>query len=386
MRVLFLHSCYQEKGGEDSVFRREVELLSQSHDVSVEIFQNRGGWRGALQFFLSVWNVFAAKKLKKKIIEFKPDVVHIHNLHFAVGPIAIRVARKCGVRIVVTLHNYRLLCPSAILLHKNKIFTHSLRTSFPWKAIGKKVYRNSYLQTFWMAFINWFHKKAGTWQMVDRYIVLTEFSKQLFRQSNLQLGSEKMIIKPNFVNDPLDRKLHRTDAFLFVGRLSEEKGISLLLDAFIQSPFDLHIVGDGPLEKKVSDIAAQHYNIQFLGKLAAEEVRQEMLQCTALVFPSICYEGMPMTIIEAFAASTPVIASHLGAMESIIKNEYNGLHFRPSDANNLRKQLETWNSMTEVEKESFRYHAYKTYKSNYTSEKNFHQLTFIYNDVIKCKK
>jgi glycosyltransferase involved in cell wall biosynthesis len=386
LKILFLHTHYQLRGGEDSVFQKEAELLSHSNEVEVIAFRNKSGCSGAIQYFISLWNVFAAEKIRKKIQSFKPDIIHIHNLHFEVGPIVIRTASKYGVSIVVTLHNYRLLCPSATLFHKNQIFTNSIRAPFPWMAIRRKIYRNSYLQTFWLAFIYWFHRKLGTWQMVDKYIVLTDFSKKLFLQSRLHIGSSKFIVKSNFVDEPLNRKLQRKDAFLFVGRLSEEKGIEVLLDAFSKSSLMLRIVGDGPLEKIVKNFATQHSNVLFLGRLNADDVRREMFQCNALVFPSVWFEGMPMTIIEAFATGTPVIASRLGAMESMIEDEFNGLHFKVGEAKELRKKLAEWNAMSEEEKKSYRIHARKTYETYYTPNGNLEQLQTLYKSVIDEKK
>jgi glycosyltransferase involved in cell wall biosynthesis len=386
LKVLIVHTLYQQKGGEDIVFQNELDILSTSNEVNNIVFHNKNGCLGMVQYLLSLWNVFAARKLENKIIEFKPDVIHFHNLHFGAGPLVIRKAKKYGIQVVVTLHNYRLLCPSATLLHKNKIFTHSIQASFPWSAISEKVYRDSLVQTFWLGFINWFHKKVGTWQKVDKYITLTTFSKQIFLQSHLNLRHNKIVVKPNFVHTFTNNTLDRTNVFLFVGRLSEEKGIDCLIISFTSTSFLLRIAGAGPLKGKVEDVASQNRNIRFLGSLNEKEIHAEMLQCTALIFPSICYEGMPMTILEAFASGTPIIASKLGAMESMITDGYNGLHFEAGNINDLKSKLKIWQDLPESQKEEFRKNARRTYEQYYTPEKNKEQLMSIYSSVINQEK
>src|SRR5690606_35711363 len=192
---------------------------SSDLDVEVLTFQNRKGWRGLVQTLWSPWNGRAARRVKRAIEQFHPDIIHIHNLHYAVGPIAIRVAKRLGVPVVMTLHNYRLICPSATLFSHGKLFTDSLHTQFPWRAIGWGVHSHSRFKTFWLAWTTWLHKKLGTWKLVDRYITLTDFAKQVFVGSSFGIPPEKYVTKPNFVaiDDGVDlpSNQQRTGQFLF---------------------------------------------------------------------------------------------------------------------------------------------------------------------------
>src|SRR5690606_36847685 len=120
---------------------------------------------------------------------------------YAAGPLAIRIAKRMGIPVVMTLHNYRLLCPSATLFHNGKVFTESVRASFPWKAVRLGVHSHSMVKTGWLAPTNWLHRRAGTWRMVDRYITLTDFAKQLITGSSLGVAAENFVIKPNFTVD-----------------------------------------------------------------------------------------------------------------------------------------------------------------------------------------
>jgi glycosyltransferase involved in cell wall biosynthesis len=383
MKILLIHTKYQSRGGEDAVFEQEHTLLKEDYNVEKLLFYNRGRIRGAIQFLFSIWNIFSALKVKKKIKEFQPDIVHIHNWHYASGPLIIRAVKKKKIPLVITLHNYRLICPSATLLYNNKVFNNSLCANFPWKAIKNRVYRNSYFQTFWLAVINWIHRKIGTWNKVDKYIVLTEFARNLFISSSLNVSDNKFVVKQNFSESNTKETLtQRNNEFLFIGRLSDEKGIGCLLDVFKKVDYIIHIGGDGPFKQKVINAAPIYPNIRYIGNLNKTEVLENMKKCSILLFPSIWYEGMPMTLIEAFSVGTPVIASNLGAMSSMIKNNYNGLLFEADNSDALAKVLNVWINKSESEKNVIYENAYQSYLDNYTKEKNKKLLEDIYKQAI----
>lgn len=387
MRILIIHSKYQQPGGEDSVVKNENELLTQFHDVDVLHFQNQQGVKGLIQFILSVWNVKASKTIKNRISDFKPDIIHVHNWHFGCGPIVFRTAKKLNIPIVYTLHNYRLLCPSAILMHNERLFLDSLNSNFPWAAVIKKVYRNSFILTFWLAFTIWIHKKFKTWENIDRFLCLTTFAQELYRSSSIAVKPLKFVVKPNFTPIAEEISIKRIpNTFLFVGRLSREKGLQILVDAVIDSDINLHIAGEGPMIKEIEEASQLHSNIKYIGKLNPDEVLREMSSADALIFPSIWFEGMPMTLIESFSVRTPIIASNLGAMSTMIKDGYNGLLFEPGDSNALRGTIEKWSSLNEKEKETMRENCHQDFMTNYTPESNLEQLLTIYSDLINEKK
>jgi glycosyltransferase involved in cell wall biosynthesis len=383
MKILLIHSYYQLSGGEDSVFEQECDLLSTEHEVKKLSFQNKSGLAGALQFIMSIWNIIAARKVRNTVNEFKPDIIHLHNWHFASGPIIIRTARKLGVPIVLTLHNYRLLCPSATLLHKSQIFTNSLKASFPWQAINNKVYRNSSLLTFWLALVIWFHKIIGTWKLVDKYIALTPFAKELLLNSSFYKHVVQVDVKPNFVEQPVRSISAKQVFFVFVGRLSEEKGLRILLDTFKSSQHKLIIIGDGPLAQEVKQACSINQNIEWLGALQKQKVLKILEQATAMIFPSICYEGMPMTILEAFSVGTPIIASKIGAMTSLIDDGCTGYHFETGNSESLLDKINSWQSLTDLQRDNYSNNAMRVYNQNYRPEPNLDKLSTIYRLLLK---
>ncbi|WP_159476914.1 glycosyltransferase family 4 protein [Dyadobacter sp. 3J3] len=386
MKVFLIHTYYSKKGGEDAVFKQELSLLEKVTNVNSQSYQNSTGLKGLILFLKSVWNLRVAKDLKERLLSLRPDIIHIHNWHFATGPLVIRVANSLGIKVILTIHNYRLLCPSATLMHNNKLFLNSVNVSFPWKAVRLKVYRNSSLQTFWLSFIIWFHKKIGTWSMVDQYICLTAFSKNLFHNSSFNIAEEKFSIKPNFVKIPEKFDIERQKHFLFVGRLSEEKGLQMLINTFIKTNLIIKIAGEGPLQKYLLEVASTNKNIIYLGALDSESIQIEMQSCTALVFPSIWYEGMPMTILEAFSLGTPVIASNIGAMATMITPNFNGLHFEVNNEKDLLEKITYWNFLPQITQDVYYSNSYSTFLENYTPEINLQKLLEVYVKVLKVDR
>ena len=387
MKILIIHTHYHFKGGEDAVVEHEIELLKQYYEVEVLYFQNHLGFQGALQFLLSIWNFFSMREVKKKAKEFQPDIIHVHNWHFALGPLFFRAISKLGIPIVHTIHNYRLLCPSAILFHNQNLFTNSLTQRFPWTSIRNKVYRSSRTQTFWVAFTIWLHKKIGTWNKIDTYVCLTPFAVEVFQKSNFGISKERFVIKPNFTtvienSNAIKREKH----YLFIGRLSEEKGLEILIKAFQNTSFKVRIAGDGPLKEKVLKVCEKSTNIIYLGNLSKEKVIEELYKCEALIFPSVWYEGMPMTIIEAFSTSAPVIASRIGAMSSMISDAENGFLFESGNENDLIRTVNKFNLLSSSEKEQIYLNTYHSYQNQYSPKLQKLYFDSIYNKVLKEKK
>ena len=147
MRILLVHNYYQHKGGEDSVIEQEAIALSEKNEVKVISTRNKKGLKGIIQFISYPFNIFEAFRIVKQAKEFKADIIHIHNLHYGFGPLLIRFLHQAGFKIVMTLHNFRLICPSATLYYNNKLHTESIREDFPWTAVKAKSLDKSLLKT-----------------------------------------------------------------------------------------------------------------------------------------------------------------------------------------------------------------------------------------------
>jgi len=380
MRILVIHNFYQHAGGEDAVFRQEVEELEKEHDVKTLTFQNKKGWRGALQYLAYPWNIRAMWKIKKSIKSFAPDIVHIHNLHYASGPWLIRNIYRLGIPVVMTLHNFRLLCPSASLFHYGQLFTKSLRQNFPWTAVRMRVLDHSFTKTFLTAFTYWLHRKLGTWNKVAKFIVLSDFAKSLFTESTFPVEDDKFIVRPNSV-DATPKITTDGDGFVYIGRLSEEKGIVPLLRAFKHLPFPLTIYGSGPQQDIIERFADKFKHIRYFGHQPSEVLRTAINHADALIVPSVCYEGMPLTIIEAYAQGTPVLASNIGILNKMVLPLYTGMHFNPYDKEDIRRIVAEWINLNETTKQQIRENCIIEYKKHYTVQKNIDKLISIYREA-----
>jgi glycosyltransferase involved in cell wall biosynthesis len=365
MKIGIVHTSYVQRGGEDVAMEQEYDLL-RSSDVKVSLlhFKNpASNMAKVINVFRSVFNYSSYIKTVQWIRLEKPDIIHVHNWHFRGSPAIIRAAKKHKIPVVHSLHNFRLLCPSATLFHHDHIFLNSLRVNFPWEAVYYRVYRNSMLQTFLLALTVWVHKHNGTWKSVARFIVLTSNAREIFLMAgkSLNLTPEKIVIKSNFTNDLAYEEAPRSGTFLFVGRLTFEKGVQTLLEAFKNSGLPLSIIGDGPLRHEVESAAATHSNITFMGFRDREYILRSMKKSTALICPSLWLEGNPITIIEAFSSGTPVITSRLGAMECMVTDRYNGRFFQPGNSEDLQKVLREWTAHTPLQQKLFRQQARQTY-------------------------
>lgn len=384
MRVLLLHNYYQQAGGEDTVFEQEAALLRQN-GITVETltFTNQtfdGTWVSTIQSAAGAfYNSDAARRMTDVLNAFRPDVVHIHNLFYTASPAMILVARQRGIPVVMTLHNYRLVCANGLLMRPGKIPCEAcLASALPLAGIRHACFRDSSAQTAHLTLLTSVHRLLNTWKQVDRFIVLTEFSRQTFLRSSLHLKPEQISVKPNaLVNLGYTPFGQRDDFFLYVGRLSGEKGIQTLIEAAYKAPLPIHIIGDGPLIGLVREAARTLDHVQYLGVQSRQAVWDAIRQCRALVVPSLCYEGLPTVILEGFASGTPVICSDQKNLNQIIQDEETGLLFKTGDSDDLIRAL-----TKPTDLETVAQNGYQKYLATYTPERSFQGLMDIYRAVI----
>lgn len=384
MRILILHNFYQHLGGEDIVVQNEAKaLVHRGHVVKILTKKNSKGLKGLKQYLLYPWNIFTANNLLREVEEFAPDIIHIHNLHYSIGPTIIRKLKKKNYPVVMTLHNFRLICPSATLFSKGRLFTDSLNESFPVHAIKNKVLDNSFIKTFITGFTYWFHKKIDTWNLIDKYFTFSDFSRQIFVESKLNIPREKFIIKPNFIHEQENLEREPANYYVYIGRLSEEKGILPLLKAFSLTSHTLKIFGSGPQEEEVKEYAEKYPNIKYFGFQEKDILKSEIQNANALIVPSVCYEGMPMNIIESFAIGTPVLCSNIGILSQMIVPLQTGLHFDPYSTESIVYTLEKWHNIDNSTKETISENCKIEFQNKYTEAKSIAILEDVYQQIIK---
>jgi glycosyltransferase involved in cell wall biosynthesis len=390
MRVLQVHNHYKISAGEDTVFFAEAALLEEhGHEVEKLTLSNNdvNSLSEKLKSALGViYNTGSASIVEKKILAFRPDVIHVHNFFPLISPAVFYMARKHKVPVVMTLHNYRLICPSAYLHYNGRVHMENVHKAFPLAAIMEGAYRNSRFQTASVVLATGVHKLLGTWQhKVDRFITLTSGAADLFLNSSLKLRPEQLVVKPNFTADLGVSTSERENYFLYVGRLSPEKGVSTLLKASEKHPFSLKIIGDGSMREEVEQHAAKHPQVEYLGYQKTDRVVQELKAARALIFTSEWPEMFGMSIIEAFSTGTPVVASNIGGGGQLVQHGHNGLHYEPGNVEEMVRQVKTLEQDT-ANAQVLGKNARQDYEAYFTPEANYQMLLQLYKSVIGQKK
>jgi glycosyltransferase involved in cell wall biosynthesis len=383
VKILMIHNHYQIRGGEDSVFENEFHLLNEN-DVQIELYvvdnsSLNGFWGKFTAFFDVVFSFKSYTAVRTKIKQCKPDIVHVHNYFPLISPAVFYACKRAGIPVVHTLHNYRAICPTALLMNNGKIEERSINQS-PWWSVNQRVYRGSRVGTFVLALMVAWHKRVGTWKTkVDRFIALTQFAANKYEQAGWP--KQKLVIKPNFAPDPFSDKFkYSNDNYtIYVGRLSEEKGIDLLLKAWNNINFKLVIIGDGPLKHMVEE--SDNPNIEYLGRQDKSQVLEYVKRASFLVMASTWYEGFPMVLVEAFACGTCALVPRLGGMQEVVTEGVTGMQFEPGNVFDLEQKIKSLiQSPDKIKKMGEG--ARKTYESSYTPSVNYHQLINIYQQAI----
>jgi glycosyltransferase involved in cell wall biosynthesis len=388
MRILVVHNYYRHPGGEDHVFDAETDLLeANGHRVIRYTAENESIplMSAALVAVDTIWNQGACGTILKILRDHRPDIVHFHNTFPLISPAAYYACAEAGVPVVQTLHNYRLLCPAATFFRDGRVCESCLGRYAAWPGISHACYRRSRAQTAVSAAMLFTHRQMGTWQKkVKLYIALSEFARRKFIEGGLP--SDRIVVKPNFVYPDPGAKDTAGAYALYVGRLSEEKGLQTLLAAWsrLGGRVPLRIAGQGPLnEYVVSTIEGGQLNaVEFLGSLSSSEVLRWMHSARFLVFPSVWFEGFPVAIIEAFASGVPVISSRMGSMKEIIEDGRTGLHFNPGDPEDLAAKVE-WGWSHPQDMKAMGRNARAEYETNYTAERNYDMVMASYRQALR---
>jgi glycosyltransferase involved in cell wall biosynthesis len=389
MKILFVHNRYQNLGGEDLAAQVEMELL-EKHGHTIDRFEVDNadivGFYGSVKAALgTVYSLTSKRTFAARLKSFRPSVVHVFNFFPLLSPSIHYACHEAGVPVVQKISNFRLICPSALLMRDGNVCEDCVGKIIAWPGVLHACYRGSRAGSTVVATMIATHRFLGTWEnVVDAYIARTNFSRDKLIKGGLPAG--KITIIPSFAPDPGGSGDASGGFALFAGRLSPEKGIATLLSAWDRlngSTIRLRIVGDGPLREEVARRATGG-RIEYLGGLSRKQVQALMHEAAVLIFPSVCYENFPLAIVEAFASGVPVVASEIGAMAEIIEDGRTGLHFRPGDPEDLATKIK-WVTNHPAELGQMRRAARAEYLLKYTPERNYQLLTGTYDRAIRAR-
>ena len=387
MRILQIHNKYLEKGGEDTVVANERQLLQKNgNEVMLCEFDNQDleGLSKIRLFCRTVFNRNSYNKVIEYLETFKPDVVHIHNVYYEASAAIFFALKKKGIPTVMTIHNYRFGCIQSLLFRHNAVCQLCLDKKNSFYGVKYKCFQDSYLKSLQLVIINTVNKLVVKHlNPIKKFIFLSEFTKEMMSPI-LSLKNTEGVIKPNYVMDyGYATEENRGQAYLFVGRLNEQKGLKILINIFIENKKHLDIIGTGPLEDFVKEAAQVYPNIHYLGYANNAFIIDKLKKSKALIVPSITYEGQPMTILEAFSTGTPVFASNIKNLDTIIGNGKNGFLFDPKYIDYIIKVFEKFEKS---EMSDMYAHARKEYVDKYSPQSNYKQLMAIYETVIQRKE
>ena len=382
--ILQVHNRYQIPGGEDTVAENERRLLEEhGHRVVCYFRDNKelkdfSLFRKLLLPLTTIFNPRTYREVRRLIRTEHIDIVHVHNTLNLVSPSVYYAALAEGVPVVQTVHYFRLLCPGATFYRDGHICEDCLRQGLGC-AVKHSCYRGSRLQTLACVISTKIHRMAGIYGKLN-YICLTEFNRE--KLLNLkQIRPERVFVKPNFAEEYPQSILPeecRLNQMVYAGRLEKLKGVDVLLEGWRLLGEDaprLILCGTGPMEEWCQRFVRENSlnNVELRGFTPNAEVRRLMAQSRALILPTQCYEGFPMTILEAFSVGTPVLCSDLGNAGSIVSEGVTGRKFKPDSPEDLARAVRNCKGLCQS--------AYQTYLDRYTAQRNYANLMRIYDSA-----
>jgi len=392
LRVLIVNKFYYPRGG-DCVCAINLERMLREHGHETAVYSMAyqeniaSEWSGyfapEVDFNGSITDKIAAVRrtlgigdinasFNRILDDFKPDVVHLNNIHSYLSPQIAVIAKQRGIKVVWTLHDYKLICPSYLCLRDGKPCEECFESKY---AVLKHRCMKGSLAASALAYL-----EAMKWNRsvlernVDAFICPSEFMLSKMLQAGFT--KDKLVVNCNFLDYDKAEKLvnqpivNREDYYCYIGRLSGEKGIDILLEAAETLPFKLKLAGDGPLMQK-----AKTDNIEFLGRLNAIQVSDLLSKAKYSVMPSMCYDNNPLGVIESLCAGTPVVGANIGGIPELIDDVKTGLIFEAGNVGQLRDAIIKafqiqWNN-TAIKEASIK---------RFSSEAHYNKLMNVYLD------
>jgi len=408
MKILLINNFYYNRGGDCTyLFSLKRLLEEKGHQVIVfsmhhpqnfeseyseyfvtyinyvEEVKNKNLFSGLKVISRTIYSFEARKNLERLIKDKRPDIAHLQNIHHHITPSIFYPLKKFKIPIIWTLHDYTLICPNTSFLSQGKICERCKKIRYFWPSVVR-CKKGSFAASTMAAIESTMHRIMRVYDVVDFFITPSKF----LRNKLIEYGfdSKKIVCLNNFLDVTIPDSAEPVgDYFLYIGRLSEEKGIKTLIDAVIKAGTGrLKIVGDGQLKDElISYVRSNSVNgaVEFLGYKKHEEVIKLLRRCRFVVLPSDWYENFPYSILEAFACGRPVIGSRIGGIPELIDDGENGLLFTPGDSDALADKIKKLHIEGDKISEMSR-NAQKKFKENYGHEKHYQRLMEIYKQAM----
>ncbi len=361
MKILLVNKFFFMKGGAETVFFQEREMLERSgativdfsmqHEKNIasaysDYFVSNIDYHNGKQSVMNslktavnfIHNSEACDKLKALIIKERPEIVHFHNIYHQLTPSIIKVAKSLGCKTVLTVHDTKIACPSYTMYRNGHTCEACLQGSV-WNACKYRCQEGSLFKSALLSIEATYQSLVGNYKQVDVIVSPSEFLANIIRQ---KLPDNRIDVIVNGIDENVDREGVTDERyFLYLGRLSVEKGVATLAKAYQHSQqlMPLKVVGDGPL---YSELVANYNNIDFLGFQSGDALHKLIKECSAVIVPSECYENCSMSVIEAMAYGKPIIGANIGGIPEQVREGVEGRLFESGNPDSLAEVLDAF--------------------------------------------
>ncbi|MEI8388348.1 MAG: glycosyltransferase family 4 protein [bacterium] len=410
MKILFVNNFFSSYGGAESTMYDQASILKKNGHEVFFFATNKGPYfeedyeyshffpehvdyrsltkSDMFKYLLKpFYNSDAKNKLGAYLDVLKPDIIHCHNIYYHLTPSVIEPCKKRNIPVVMSLNDPRLMCPSGTLMYKNRTYCQKelCLSGNIFHCLLNKCKDNNFKASFIATAENLYNKITGYYDLIDVFLCPSHAMRNL--AINSDINPDKLIVLNSFIKESflnITPQYNDKDYFLYIGRLSKEKGIDYLIRAISKFPeIKLHIAGKGPEEKNLIELSKKlnTSNVNFLGFLSDKEVEREYQNCIATILPCNWFETFGLTIVESYAYGKPVIASKIGAISELIENYSNGIVFQPENIDELASAINKLYKERELAVEMGKRNREKAVNL-YSIEMHYKNLINIYNSLV----
>ena len=405
MKILLVNKFHYLKGGSEKYYFELANLLKEKgHQIAFFSMQNEKNIKtGEKEYFvdeidlntgskLKALDVIYSKENKKKMTEaledFKPDIVHINNFQRQLSESIIDAINEKNIPIVFTAHDVQAVCPAITMLDRNKQICELCMKGKYFNCIKKKCIKNSNLKSILGAIEGKYYRLRKVYNKKISYIITPS---EFYKEKLIEDGENEKNVEAihNFIHLE-DYNLETSDKGygLYIGRLSKEKGILNLVEAFSRLQGEkLYIAGDGPEKEKIEKIIENRDlqdNIKLLGYLKQDDVKKYIKNARFIVVPSIWCENCPYSILETQAIGKPVIGADIGGIPELVKDKENGLIYKYDSIDELETKMKLLFENQELA-EQYGKKAKEYAEKFYSTETYYDKIIKIYEKVLKGK-
>lgn len=406
MRVLMVNKFFYIKGGSETYYFALKNLLEQKGHIVIDfsmqdeknisspyeeyfvknIDYERGYFAEKIRAAKNIiYSSEAKKKFEKLVIDTKPDLIHLHIFQHQLSPSILDVIKKHNIPTVYTAHDLKMLCLNYKMMHHRKICEDCNGSKY-YNCAKNQCVKDSFAKSCINVAEGYFHKWRKSYDVIDEIITPSDFYRKKFIEYGI--SEDRVIHIPNFL-DTQEPEITISDEhekyYLYVGRLSEEKGVLTLIKAFEKLNAILYIAGTGPVRERAEQYVNEHNlsNIEFKGFMSGRFLKDIVGNAKAIILPSEWYENGPYSAIEALQLERPVIGANVGGIPELVDG--NGFLFESGNVDKLCETIEKMEAVDKYTYAAFKNRSHEMFCEEYTAQRHYERLKAVYDKAINEK-